>query len=180
MNDLALPSNEIGPSDAQRDAIFIQEYARTGDAAAACIRAGITDPRFPIELVARRMLRRPEIIGAIRAVKSVAKTEPGIDQGRESICAEMTTVFMSAMAESQFSAAINAKRLQAQLLGLLEQKVTITHKQSAEDLTDQELTQILRNRSVLGEAIDITDADADTDHAAGRGNGATPPPEGEE
>lgn len=128
----------------RRDEVFVAEFVKTEDALLACTRAGITDPKYPIAVLARRMLGRPEIIAAIEAAREEARREPErpLVPTKLSISADLDRVFEAAMDDGGYAAAVSAKKTQAQLLGLLEttMNVRVTHEVST--MTDEQLEQI--------------------------------------
>ena len=140
------------------EAIFCEEYARSGDALAAVIAAGIEhlgDPTFrpPRAVIAQRLLERPEIKAAIEAFRKMSQIAETVEFTHRSIAGDMEAVYSAAMKAEDFSAAVRAKTLQANVLGLLEQKISITTRKRVEDMTDAELQAILER---TGKLIDVT------------------------
>lgn len=140
------------------ETIFCQEYARTGDALDALAASGITNPvdapmQYSRRVLADQLLQRADIQAAIKAIRAMDKAVEQIETTHRSIATDMERVFAEAMNGKDFKAAISAKTLQANVLGLLEQKISITSRKSVEDMTDQELQAILAR---TGKLIDVT------------------------
>lgn len=138
-------------AEAKKDAVFIEQYRLTGDAITACVRAGIRDPSYPITVMAQRQLQRPEIKAALLSLEKIDSGMVPLEVGRESIIADMEAVYQRALTDSQYASAIGAKKMQAMLLGLLDQKITVTHGFKPEMMTEEQLTRI-----ASGNARDIT------------------------
>lgn len=154
------------PSDADeqadKDAVFVEQYRLTGDAVQACIRAGIRDPRYPITVIAARTLQRPEIAGALAALKRIETSALPLEVTRESVVADMEEVFQRALSDGQYASAVGAKKLQGMLLGLLDQKLIISHSLKVELMSDDQLMRIasgsMRDVTAAGrEIIDVED-----------------------
>lgn len=149
--------------DSKRDSIFVREYLRneSRDDAAAVIayrKAGFRDPAYPVSIAAERVLVRPEIQSAITAGRKTFKNLVGSEHTRESIVSILDEVVQSALGEKDHSAAVNGLRAQAQILGFMEQSLTITHKQDVSTLTDEQLEKIAAraSKAIEGQAKDIT------------------------
>lgn len=134
--------NSILPHDEEKDLVFCREYATHGDAILACVRSNIRDPQYPIAVTAARTLERPEIRAGIRAFETVAKSSEPIEITQASIAADMERVYDEAMNTGDWKGAIAAKRLQADVMGLMKTEITVTHKRSVEDFTDAELMRL--------------------------------------
>lgn len=146
--------------DDEKDAVFVEEFlAHDGkdDAAViACRKAGIIDPHFPIDVMARKTFNR--LAPAIRlARKYYAKREP-VEPTKDTIIADLENVFQSAQLTHDHGAANNNRKLVAQLLGILREDVTVTHKYDVHLISDADLEKIaLRQiKTIEGSAVDIT------------------------
>lgn len=142
-----------------RDAVFIEQYRLTGDAVTACVRAGIRDPSYPITVVAQKQLQRPEIAAALKALSRIETSLMPLEVTRDSIVSDMEDVYGRAMTDGQYSSAIGAKRLQSFLLGLMDQKITITHGFQPDKMTDEQLMRIVdgRARDISKDVIEVED-----------------------
>lgn len=163
------------------ETIFCQEYARSGDALEALATAGITNPesssvQYSRRVLADQLLQRADIQAAIRAIRAMDKAVEQIETTHRSIAADMERVFADAMKDKDFKAAISAKTLQANVLGLLEQKISITSRKSVEDMTDAELQAILARSGKLIDVTPTRDPDAGADAGAGGNRDAAPAP----
>ena len=144
-------------ADHDADAVFVQEFVRSGDAVTACVVAGLRDPRYDIRVYAERTLARPEIRNAIDALQRIYKADATTaDITLESVVADMQTVYQQALAANQFPSAIAAKKLQAQMKGWLDQKIEITHRTRPEEMSTAQLERLakgyLQTNSVPGQA----------------------------
>lgn len=148
----------ITPFDA--DQVFIESYLKLegrddAPAITAYRRAGYFDPAYPVAVAAERTLRRlsDKIEFARSKFSSLIKTE----RSRESVLSDIDAVFQSALADKDHSAAINAKRLEAQLQGLLQENVTVTHRMEISQFTDEQLLKIINSKSPLVEGVEFTE-----------------------
>ena len=128
----------------EADAVFVIEYAQSGDAILSCIRAGITDAAFPIEILAKRMLERPEILTAVEALRKGKTAGHTPQMSRDSVVGELQDLYGKCVNGNRFSEAIAAKKLQAQIMGWLVERKEITFRRNANDLSDHELEDIIR------------------------------------
>lgn len=168
---------------AERDNIFVEEFVRTGDPIVACIRADMIDAQFSPEVKARAQLKRPEIQAAVKLLESMNIV--GVDVGitREAIVAQMEYLYLAAIKNKDFKSAIAAKSLQASLLGMLEQKITLTHNVPVREMTTEQIEKLLAKRMKV---IDVTpevivgEGKTHIERAIGRGigSGIAEPPEG--
>jgi len=138
-------------AEAKKDAVFIEQYRLTGDAITACVRAGIRDPSYPITVMAQRQLQRPEIKAALLSLEKIDSGMVPLEVGRESIIADMESLYERCVTDGQYNAAIGCKKLQSLLLGLLDQKITVTHGFQPDKMTDEQLMRI-----ASGNAKDVT------------------------
>ena len=146
--------------DDERDAVWIEEFlARDGHDDAAVIatrKAGIMDPHFPIDVIARRTFNR--LAPAIKlARKYYARRQP-TEVTKDTLLADLENVFSSAVLTHDHAAANANRKLVAQLTGILREDVTITHRYDVKVLSDSDLEKIaLRSlKSIDGQAVDIT------------------------
>ena len=135
----------------EKDVLFVEEYLLHEDqddaAVIACRKAGLMDAHFPISVTARRQLERPEIQIAIKAARPHFKKRDIAEITRDTILADMETVFHSTILAKDHSAA-NANRM----------GVAKTHRLDVKSLSDEELGRIAARGSKMieGEAKDIT------------------------
>ena len=145
------------------EAIFVEEYVRSGNAYMACNKSGMVDPRYPMEVVARRTLERPEIQAAIRVTKELkARGErvslrdiPGM-YSREMLLDELQRTHEQALADKQYASAITAVKTQAQLLGFMEQTVNINHRVAVREMSLEDLRRLVSERGAVMDVIDVT------------------------
>lgn len=164
MNDgNILPPQTQSDADEQREreAVFVLQYVETGDPIVAYTRAGLTDQRWPIHVAASKFLQKPEIQASIEAVQKLTHTSVPIKVTRDSLVSSYQDIYEKALADRQYNAASNALKMQAALLGMLDQKITVTHSYKAEDMSDAELLRIINGggqQIVDGEFKEIVDA----------------------
>ena len=143
------------------EAIFVEEYVRSGNAFMACNKSGLTDPRYPMDVVARKVLERPEIQAAIALTKKLARWSgaggvvPGL-YSREMLLDELQRTHEQALMDKSYASAINAVKTQAQMLGYLEQTINVNHMGSARELSLVDLRRLVSERKAGDEAIDVT------------------------
>lgn len=123
------------------DAIFVREYVKTGDALLAVSRAGLGDSRYALSVVAEYHLSRPEIQAAIGIQRELARTEERRIRGysRDLILDDLEALHQKAKEDGAYAPAISAKKVQAQLLGYLDQTVHVTHSLVPREMTTAEL-----------------------------------------
>lgn len=123
------------------DAVFVREYVRTGDALLAVSRAGLGDSRYALSVVAEYHLGRPEIQAAIAIQRDLAKTEKRREEGYtlDLILDDLENLHQKAKEDGAYAPAISAKKVQAQLLGFLDQTVNIRHSVVPREMTTDEL-----------------------------------------
>lgn len=141
MTDLLPPDD----TDADADAVFVQEYVRSGDAVAACVISGLRDPRYDIRVHAERTLARPEIRNAIDALQRIYKADAASAEiTLDSVVADMQDVYQKALADGQYPSAIAAKKLQAMMKGWLDQKIEITHRTRVDEMSTEQLERLAK------------------------------------
>lgn len=161
-----------GPSDAERLAVFVQEYVKhesQPDAGViAVIRSCLRGPFVPA-VMAERTLARPEVQAAITAARSFYKPRTTTDVTPQSLTDDLETVFQKAIDDKQYAPAINAKRLQADLYGLTKTTVDVNITHRVEDMSTAELQRIAaRAKTVDAEFTEVAD-----DEPAGIGTAGT-------
>ena len=147
------------PPDVERDAMFVKVYLQTGDGLDACKRAGFVVHGYDDRTVAEYLLDRCDIQEAIKAVKdSKARKPASVDITRESIISDLDSIHRSAMIDRDYTPAIAAKKLQAQLAGHLVDNVQVTHRMDPKMMTDEELIKIinLKRKQIESKMIDVT------------------------
>lgn len=166
-----------------RDLVFVEEFVRTGDPIVACTRANMIDVEFSPEVRARAQLKRPEIQAAVKLLEGMNIVGMDVGITREAIVAQMEYVYAAATKNKDFKSAIAAKSLQASLLGMLEQKITLTHNVPVREMTTEQIEKLLAKRMKV---IDVTpevivgEGKTHIERAIGRGTGSgiAEPPQG--
>jgi hypothetical protein len=141
------------------EAIFVEEYVRSGNAFMACNKSGLVDPRYPMEVMARRTLERPEIQAAIALTKELKGRRSGDLPGmfsREMLLDELQRVHEKALEDKQYASAITAVKTQAQMLGFMEQTLNINHRVSVKELSLEDLRRMVAERRAGDDAINVT------------------------
>jgi hypothetical protein len=128
------------------EAVFCREYLKTGDAKIACVRAGLVDSEYSLGVQAEAQLRRPEIRAALEVLRGSGVRREKSVVTRELIVEELQAASEKALQTGQVSSMVSAKKLQAQLLGYLEQTVNVNHTVSARDLPLSELRALVSGR----------------------------------
>ena len=133
--------------------VFVETYVRNGkDGAAAIRKAGLQDPRYDVNYVIRGLLEREDIQAAIASAEAMAQVNRDVSQyTREYFLHRLAEVSDRSLEANQFSSAISATKLQAQLLGLLEETVNIKHTVSARELPLAELRALVAKGLNAGE-----------------------------
>jgi len=147
------------PPDVERDAMFVKVYLQTGDGLDACKRAGFIINGYDDRTVAEYLLDRCDIQEAIKVAKESKGRKPAsVDITRESIISDLDTIHQSAMFDKDYTPAIAAKKLQAQLMGVLTENVQVTHKMDVTRMTDDQLMRLIALKSKQEDLnmIDVT------------------------
>jgi hypothetical protein len=159
-SDLWLPPDAAtlgvsGDTGHTPEAVFVREYVEHGDAMLATNRAGLQDSRYRLHVTAERILGRPEIQDAIRAERVLQSQQPRrrVEYTRELLMDDMQRISEAAYGEGNYPAAISAKKLQAQLAGMLEQTLNVTHRMAVNELSDEQLMKIVTGRDVTPASI---------------------------
>jgi hypothetical protein len=127
------------------DAIFVREYVRHGDEVLAVSRAGLTDSRYSLNVIADYHLSRPEIQSAISIQRELVKENEALKRrllggySRELILEDLETLHLKAREDGDYAPAISAKKVQAQVLGYLDKTVHVTHSLVPREMTTDEL-----------------------------------------
>lgn len=134
------------------DVEFVKEYIKTGDALLAFSRAGYQTGGVGAKVMAERTLARPEIKLAlsILAEMGIEKAEdiPTNPLSRDGLVEKLDKIHEVAMQEASLPSAINAVKAQAQLLGYMDQTVTINHNVRASDLSLEDLRALVASRAL--------------------------------
>lgn len=153
MDDDVLPTGPIARRyDPAQDAVFVATYVETGDPIIAVTRANIQDQSSSILVTAQHYLGRPEIKAAIEVVQGLERLNAPVRVTRDSIVESCQSVFESAHRDRQYGSAISALKLQAALLGLLEQKVNISYTYKVDDMSNEDLARIAQGTIIEGQA----------------------------
>lgn len=141
-------------------AIFVQEYVRhdgQDDAhIIAVTRADLRDPQYHPATIAERLLAKPEIQAAIQAVKSMYRPNATTDVTSDTIMNDMEALYQKCVDERQYTPAISAKKMQAEILGLLKRDINVNVKHSITGMSDAELEKIAKRGAIEGEYTDVT------------------------
>jgi hypothetical protein len=125
------------------DVQFVKEYIKSGDALLAFNRAGYQTGGVGAKVMAERTLARPEIRIALSILADF-----GIEKGedipvnplsRDGLIEKLDAIHEVAMLETALPSAINAVKAQAQLLGYMDQTVTVNHNVRAAELSLEDL-----------------------------------------
>lgn len=154
---LRLADNRPSLDRLSPEAVFAEEYVRTGSAMMAVNRSGLTDPRYPVEIVARELLKRPDIQSMI----SLAGKGAGVSRRevteytRELILDELQMVHERSISTGNMASAISAVKTQAQLLGFLDQTINVNHTLSAKGMSLADLRAAVSARMPGDDAVII-------------------------
>jgi hypothetical protein len=142
----------------EMDATFVKIYLQTGDALDACIRSGFKVHGHEIRTVAEYLLERPDMQLAIAAASAARSSKSPVEITRDSIISDLEEIHSNAMIDKEYSPAIAAKKLQAQLAGHLVDNVQITHKMDPKMMTDEEIIRLMniKRKQIEAPMIDIT------------------------
>lgn len=147
-------------ADPEQLATFVQEYVRResqADAGSlAVIASQLRDPRWLPHQIAERLLATPAIQAAIVAVRKVYRPPETKDVSVDTISADMEVLYQEAKDARQFTAAIAAKKLQAEISGFLVKTIDVNVRHSKTTMTDAELEAIIKRATLEGEFTDVT------------------------
>ena len=125
------------------DVQFVKEYIKSGDALLAFNRAGYQTGGVGAKVMAERTLARPEIRIALSILADFglkAGTDvPVAPLSRDGLIEKLDAIHEVAMQEVALPSAINAVKAQAQLLGYMDQTVTVNHNVRAAELSLEDL-----------------------------------------
>lgn len=141
---------------ANKDAIFVMQYVETGDPIVAAIRANLQEAGCSIFVTIDRMLARPEIQAGIKTVESITRLLPTAKVTSASLVAEAHDVYEKSLTDRQYASALGAIKLKAALLGLLEQRVNVSHTYNVKDMSTDELRRIAAGNVLEGDYTDIS------------------------
>jgi hypothetical protein len=148
--------------DPDKLAMFVQEYVRRdgqdGAGAAAIIAAQLRDPRWLPHQMAEQLLENPAMQAAIKAVRAVHKPRDMAEVSFDTIMMDTEVLFQEAKDARQFTAALGVKKLQAELIGLLNKTIDLNVRHSISTMTDAELEALARKKVIDGEFTDVTNA----------------------
>ncbi len=133
------PLTEPNPA---ADALFVKLYLQTGDALDSYIRCGHKAHGYEARTAAAWLLEQPNIQLALKTAETLKPKAP-VDITRESIVSDLDAIHASAVADKDYTPAIAAKKLQASLLGLIQENVQITHKMDVSAMTDAQLEKLI-------------------------------------
>jgi len=142
--------------DPDKDAIFVMQYVESGDPMVAAIRAGLQEPGCSIFVTIDKMLARPEIQAGIKTVENITRATPNTKTTRESLVAECHDIYEKALNDRQYASATGAVKLKAALLGMLEQKVSVSHTYNVKDMSTAELKRIAAGTVLEGDYVDVS------------------------
>lgn len=145
-------------TDNDRDLVFVETYLdhEDSDAAAviACRKAGIIDPHFPIDVVARKTFNR--LAPAIKLARKYFQKRQPTEITKDSIIADLEKIFQDSLLSHDHSASNANRKLVAQITGILQNEMTVTHKHDVRLLSDAELEKIAAKGKVIdGVATEI-------------------------
>ena len=125
------------------DVVFVKEYIKTNDALLAFNRAGYQTGGVGAKVMAERTLARPEIKIALEVLKEFGFERPDDipvnPLSRDGLIEKLDAIHEASMAEAKFPSAVNAVKAQAQLLGYMDQTVTVNHNVRAAELSLEDL-----------------------------------------
>lgn len=147
-------------------AVFTQEYCRHIDqpdaAVIAVTRAGLRDPMWPPQIVAERYLARDDVQAMVSVLKQVFKPRETTEVTTQTLSEAAEEIAQNALRDRQYQPAIAARKFQAELHGLLTQKIEHTHKVTVKTLTDEQLEKIAAGGIIEGEFKQLPAVDATT------------------
>lgn len=147
-------------ADPDQLAIFVQEYVRRESEAdagtLAVIAAQMRDPQWLPHQLADVLLQKPEIQAAVKAIRQVYKPKGIQEVSVDTISMDMEAIYQDAKDARQFTAAIAAKKLQAEIRGILTKNVNIHVKHTVGTMADAQLEAIAKQAVIEGEFTDVT------------------------
>lgn len=145
-------------------AVFVTEYVRHQDqpdaGVIALTRAGLRDPAWAPSTMAERYLAREDVQAAIAIARKFYKPVDTKEVTTQTLSDHLEHIIQQALQDRQYQPAINGRKLQAELHGLLKQQVEHTHKVTVKTLTDEQLEKIAAGGIIEGDFKDVTARDA--------------------
>lgn len=142
-------------------ATFVQEYLRyEGEPDAgprAVIASQLRAPMYLPHQVAEILLAKAEIQAALKLLRGVAKAKVTKEVSVDTISTDMEVIYQRALEARQFTAAIGAKKLQAELHRMVGTEININVKHTVTTMTDAELEAIAKRGVIDGEYTDVTE-----------------------
>ena len=139
------------------DVEFVKEYIKSGDALLAFNRAGYQTGGVGAKVMAERTLARPEIRIALSILADFglkAGTDvPVAPLSRDGLIEKLDAIHEVAMQEVALPSAINAVKAQAQLLGYMDQTVTVNHNVRAAELSLEDLRAMVSKEIAQAPAL---------------------------
>lgn len=156
------------PETPDKLAVFVTEYLKHADqpdaGVIAVTRAGLRDPAWPPSTMAERYLAMPEIQAMIEMARKFYKPKETRDITTATLLDSLEQISQKAEDERQYVPAISARKLQAELLGLIKTKVDFTVSHNIAEMTTAELMKIAsRGKTVDGDFKDVTPIAYDKD-----------------
>lgn len=150
-------SSPLGTVEPEQIALFVECYHRNGgDAVDACVKARIVNPFYSMDVVAARLMERPEVAAALATMKKFRAHTANAEVTRESIVSDMQLVYERCVGAGDAKGAIAAKRLQAELLKMLQTDLNINIKHDVTSMTDSQLMEVLKRKPIDGTFEDVT------------------------
>jgi hypothetical protein len=145
------------------DVQFVKEYIKSGDALLSFNRAGYPTGGVGAKVMAERTLARPEIRIALSVLADFG-IEKGTDVpvaplSRDGLIEKLDAIHEVAMQEAALPSAINAVKAQAQLLGYMDQTVTINHNVRPSELSLEDLRRMVSKELEASPVPLMIDAD---------------------
>lgn len=156
------PADIYLESDPDKLATFVQEYVRRegqDDAGShAVIASQLRDPRWLPHQIAEMLLSEPTMQAAIKVLRTTSKPKQIQEVSVDTISADMEVLYQEAKDARQYTAAIAAKKLQAEISGFLIKHVNVNVKHSVATMADGDLEAIARRGAIDAEFTDVTPA----------------------
>lgn len=158
MADLvAVTSALVGLTDAER--LFCEQVVKTNDPLKAWITARVqVDPRYTREVQVERLMELPQIKTAIEELRKIEPAPRPIRKTREALDEDVEDIYGKALGDKDYTNALKAKQLQAQLRGMLVEKREITVTSDPDKITSADLKAFIAREieKQNGKLIDVT------------------------
>lgn len=155
-DDYAAPGND---ASTEQLAAFVQEYVRRENqpdaGPVAVIASGMRDPMWLPHQVAERLLAKPEIQAAIKALRTVYRPAEMKEVSVDSVSADLEQVYQEAKDARQFTAAIAAKKVQAELHKLINKDVNVNVRHTVGNMSDADLEAIAKRAPIDAEFTEV-------------------------